>query len=417
MIEEISLINHWLKSKDVGFLHKHNIDRTYFFVLKNAVTWIEDFIRQTGTTPSPELVATEFEDFKKLENLDSVDYIISKLKEEKLYTEYRPVLESNAALLNDGKVMEAVWKMKSDAEALLTKYTASSEYHDWVKHALKRYDMYMEKHGQSGLAGIPTGISKLDELTGGWKDDDLILVTARLSEGKSLLGGYFTYHAWRYVQEAGVNAPVIYISTEMPELEIAYRMDTLKYHLSNTELSQGKLKDADLYRECLEELQKKDSSLLILGQDANGGRAYTPADIQRLIYSERPALICIDQLYDIDDGTGERDIRKRIVNVSTAIRNINLATKTPTILIAQAGRDAAKTAKKDILATPEIHDIQESDNPAQKATKILALRLVGDVLKMTLKKARGGKRDVDMFMRVDIDRGFWEEESPECLAF
>jgi replicative DNA helicase len=38
------------------------------------------------------------------------------------------------------------------------------------------------------------------------------------------------------------------------------------------------------------------------------------------------------------------------------------------MMLAQSGREAAKEARKSSSASPELDQIQESDNPAQKAT-------------------------------------------------
>lgn len=419
MIEELQLLNIWLTSKDIGFLRKLGIDISYFPICKDIIKWVEDFATQTGKLPSVDTVVYEFpDDFKKLSDLEPTEYLVNKLKEERAYQEYRPLLIDNAKLVEEGTTIEAMWCMKNKLEQMLRNYTGKMNQYDWVKHALERYEQYMLKHGKEGIMGIPTGINALDDLTGGWRDDDLILVSGRTNEGKSLVGGWFAYHAWKYVQKAKTNDPIIYFSTEMPELEIAYRLDTLKAHFSNRALNEGKLANIESYREYLEELSKKDSSFLILTQESNGGKPFTPTDIRSIIESEKPAFICIDQLYDISDGTGERDIRKRIVNVSNSIRDINLLTKTPTMLITQSNRDAAKSAKKDINATPELHDNQESDNPAQKATRAITLRLINNELfKMTLRKNRGGKRDVDVYMKANIDTGVWEEETPETGVF
>jgi replicative DNA helicase len=275
----------------------------------------------------------------------------------------------------------------------------------------------MKRHGHTGLWGLPTGIKTLDELTGGWRNDDLVLLAGRTNEGKSMVGGFFAYHAWRALQTANINSPVIYITTEMPELEVSFRLDTLKAHFSNRALNEGHLPEHELYQEYLQELKKKDTSFLILSEEANGGRPFTPLDIRALIESEKPAFMVIDQLYDLSDGTSESDIRKRIVRVTNGIRETNLYTQTPMMLIAQAGRNAAKEAKKDPNATPELFDIQESDNPAQKATRVLTLRLLNDTFKMSLKKNRGGKKDQDIFMKADLDSGYWEENFPETLVF
>ncbi len=418
MRDEIQLINHYINSKDTNFLAKYNLDTSFFISTFNIVDWINDYIMMNKSLPTLETVASKFEDFEIIDELDAIPYLVDVIRKNKIYVEYRPLLIENAEMVANGQIIEAINKMKLGLEELTKTYTGRIERYDWVKDASLRYAEYLETHNKEGLSGISTGINKLDELTGGWKEDDLILIAGRLGEGKSMMSMYFAYHAWWSFLKANMNIPVIYISTEMPELEVAYRLDTLRAHFSNTELNQGKLQDIEAYKEYLMELEKKSNSLLILTEDSNKGKAFTPTDIRSIIENEKPGLIVIDQLYDLSDGTGERDIRKRIVNVSNQIRDVNLYTRTPIIWVAQAGRESAREAKKDVKASPEIYQVQESDTPAQKSTKVITLRLINnEIFKLSLKKNRGGKRDVDVYLRADIDKGYYGEIEEETLAF
>lgn len=418
MIEELELINHWLDKKDPFYFRKLGIDKTYFVLTRDIVEWIENFRDQYGgTLPTKETVAIEFEDFKILTDLNPESYLVNVLRENKAYMEYRPILTSNAQMVHDGRTIEALYKMRNDVDRLLKQFSPKMSHDDWVKNALDRYQKYMEKHGKEDLAGISTGIKGLDAITGGWRSDDMILLAGRMNEGKSLVAGYFGYHAWLHVKKANMVDPIVHITTEMPRLEVAYRLDTLRAHFSNRALMEGKLADPDLYREYLESLSKESNGYLILDNDSNGGKPFTPQDILAVIESERPAFIIIDQLYDLSDGTPETDIRKRIVNISSQIREVNLYTQTPTMLLAQAGRESAKEARKNNSATPELDQIQESDNPAQKATKVITIRNLGDIIKLSLKKHRGGERNKDIFMRVSIDTGIWEEVTENELVF
>ena len=418
MIEEEQLINHWLNSKDYAFLEKQGIDKSYFLTTQNVIEWIENFYRQSGTLPSIDTVVIQFDNINKWENLEPVNYLVGVLKENKVYTEFRPVILETAKMLNESKTFEALWSMRNKTDELLKRYSSKKIQYDWVKDAKKRFEEYMKKHGHEGLSGISTGIDSLDKYTGGWKEDDLILVSGRTNEGKSYLGLYFAYIAWSNLLNTDLKNPVVYITTEMSELEVSYRIDSLRAHFSNRALAEGRIQDPEIYREYLEDLSKAKNSFLILGQETNGGREFTPADIRKIIETEHPAFMVIDQLYDISDGTNERDIRKKIVNVSSSIREINLATKTPVVLIAQAGRESARESKKDATVTPELHQIQESDNPAQKSTRVITLKLIGnDIMKLTLRKNRGGEKNKDIFMRIDFDRGIWEESSSAEMVF
>lgn len=418
MRNEIQLINHYINSRNVNFLIDNGVDLSFFISTLNIVEWIEEYKGRNNSLPTIETVDSQFDDFEIIEDLDAVPFLVDELRKNKVYMEYRPILMESAEMVADGQVIEAVNKMRTEVEYLTRAYTGKIERYDWVKDARSRYEEYLKIHNKEGLNGISTGINKLDDLTGGWKEDDLILIAGRLGEGKSLVSMFFAYQAWWSFLKANINSPVIYISTEMPELEVAYRLDTMRSHFSNRELNQGKLKDVEAYKEYLEELEKKTNSLLILTEDSNKGKAFTANDIRSIIEFERPGLVVIDQLYDLSDGTGERDIRKRIVNVSNQIRDVNLYTRTPVIWVAQAGRESARDARKDEKASPEIDQIQESDTPAQKSTKVITLRLINnEILKLSLKKNRGGQKDEDIFLRADIDRGYYGEIEEEALAF
>jgi replicative DNA helicase len=319
-----------------------------------------------------------------------------------------------------GNTIEQMWKMRNELDALLKGYNGSNmQHYDWAKQALERYERYMKNHGREGLAGYSYGIKALDDATGGIKEDDNILLVGRMGEGKSLIGSFFGYKVWVSLQAAGITDPVYYLSTEMPEDEISYRLDTLRSHFSNRGLNEGKLLDpeTELYREYLSELSKRNGSFRIVTTESLGDRAIGVTDIRQIMETENPAFMIIDQLYDIQDDTGERDIRKRIVNVSTGIREANKNTRTPVLNLAQAGRESAKDARKNDKATPELDQIQESDNPAQKATRVITIRKVESTFKMTLKKNRAGERNKDIFMRAEIDKGFWEEIDEAELYF
>lgn len=418
MIEEQEMVNHWLLSGEPYFLHKHGVDRTYFALLQDVVAWIERYRDQMGQKlPSRDTVALEFDVFKKMDELDPIEYVVGKLREQKAYIEYRPLLIENSKLVSEGRTIEAIWQMKEHVDRMARRYAQQVKHYDWVGDAEKRFTSYLERQ-KEGLAGISTGIAGLDELTGGWREDDMILLSARINEGKSLMAVYFAYMAWRSLMKKGSQRPVIIISTEMPQDEVAFRLDTLRAHFSNRALNEGNLPNPADYKDYLSDLSKKSPKLLILTQDDNDGRAFTPLDIQQLILVEQPAFVVIDQLYDIEDPASlNKDYRVQIVRVTRQLREINRSSRVPMLIVAQSGRNAARAARANQDAMPELEDIQESDAPAQKATKVITLRQFGDVLKMTLKKNRGGKKGQSVFLRADIDKGVYEEILEEEQVF
>ena len=62
--------------------------------------------------------------------------------------------------------------------------SSSSEISDVVKNTVEKLQSI---HGQEGgITGVPSGFRRLDDLTSGWQDSDLIIVAARPSMGKCL---------------------------------------------------------------------------------------------------------------------------------------------------------------------------------------------------------------------------------------
>lgn len=417
MIEEIQLINYWLNSKDFAFLEKHELNPSYFIATQDIVKFINQYIHDYKDFPTYELLCEQFENFKKIEELDNLQYLIDTIKEQKAYVEYKQSLLKSVDLINEGKTFEAISLMQSELEKLIKAHTSSYSKYDWVKDAELRFEEYMKRHTKGEIKGLPIGHSKFDEITGGIMEDDLILLVGRTNEGKSLMATYFAYKVWEYLHKNNIDRPVVYISTEMSEFEMSFRLDTLKAHFSNKALNLGKLSNPDVYKEYLEDLKQLTPSFIILTEEHNKGRKFTPFDIRRIIEVEKPALIVIDQLYDLRDTSGEKDIRKRIINIVEIIRQINLTTKTPMLLVAQANRQAAINSKKDNEAVPELENIQESDNPAQKSTKVLTMKRIDkSTIKLSLKKNRSGERDIDFYFKVDIDLGIWEAIDDELTS-
>jgi replicative DNA helicase len=419
MYEELQVINHWVKSKSVSFLRSMNLDASFFFAHRNVVDWINQYVKEYSVLPTNDLLTIEFKDkYEIYSELENIDYLCKFLIEQKVYTEFRPIVVENAKMLQAGKTLEAVQIMRSESERVLKKYSGKLSSYDWVKMAQERFDVYMSKHGNTGLNGLATGIESLDKALGGIRDDDLVLITARVNEGKSYFSTYLAYCIWKNIVPLNLPNPVVMITTEMPQIEVAYRLDTLYSHLSNTKLNTGGLEDPEDYRSFLKELSSASTGLIILTEEDNKGKAFSPKDIMNVIETHHPCLLVIDQLYDLASDTGETRIRERIVDVSNDIRDINLATRTPTIWVAQSGRESAKDARKDPNATPDLHQVQESDAPAQKSTRVISLRQVSeDITKATVKKNRGGRKNIDLFFRTDYDNGFIMEADEETVEF
>ncbi|SHN77433.1 replicative DNA helicase [Desulfitobacterium chlororespirans] len=86
------------------------------------------------------------------------------------------------------------------------------------------------------LQGIPTGIGKLNRLTGGWKAGDLIIVAAESGKGK-------TAFAQNFISIAcfGSDTPTLYINSEMSRQQVILRFASMISGVSNDLIKFGEI--------------------------------------------------------------------------------------------------------------------------------------------------------------------------------
>ena len=88
---------------------------------------------------------------------------------------------------------------------------------------------------ENGLTGVPTGLQRLNEMTGGWQPGNLIFTAARPADGKPALDLFFA----RQAAMAGV--PVVVFTLEMTASELGERMVLAESSADPLRIRQGRL--------------------------------------------------------------------------------------------------------------------------------------------------------------------------------
>jgi replicative DNA helicase len=128
----------------------------------------------------------------------------------------------------------------ADAQAHLTSLHRSLETRPGQTAAAAfdaTFDRLTQSVGQHGLTGIPTGLTQLDGLTGGWQPADLIILAARPAMGKTAALLHFARTA---ALDHGHHTAIF--SLEMPTLQLMQRMVASEVPgYSNSDLRRGNL--------------------------------------------------------------------------------------------------------------------------------------------------------------------------------
>ena len=228
---------------------------------------------------------------------------------------------------------------------------------DLVFQAKKKIE---EISNKEGLSGVPSGFDKLDKLTSGWQQSDLIIIAARPGMGKTAL----TLSMARNIAVTQ-NIPVAFFSLEMSSVQLITRLIS-----SETGLSSEKLRTGRLEKHEWEQLNVKVKSLekapLYIDDTPSLSIFDLRAKARRLASQNGIKLIIVDYL-QLMTGGGSQKNGNREQEISMISRNLKALAKElsiPVIALSQLSR-AVET--RGGSKRPLLSDLRESGAIEQDA--------------------------------------------------
>ena len=235
---------------------------------------------------------------------------------------------------------------------------------DVVRATLDDLERRQQARQAGECIGIPTGLQRLDALTGGWRGGQLVVLAGRPAMGKSATMLHFT----RAAAVAGV--PVCVYSAEMPDTQLAGRMLVGGSGINSGDFRTGDV-DADGWRK-LEQAAADLSTLPVYVNDkANITMGTIRSQCKALSRRGRCGMVIIDYLQLIDttgrnaNGTREREIAAASRSAKLLAKELDI----PVIVLSQLSRDIEKRADK----TPLLSDLRESGAIEQDADIVVFL--------------------------------------------
>jgi replicative DNA helicase len=225
------------------------------------------------------------------------------------------------------------------------------------------------------LAGLPSGLYELDLATLGLVPEELYVLAARTSIGKTTLMTQVAHHVATQV------GPVLFVSCEMrPEL-LFDRTLAATADVSVNRLAQRSLKAVEWTNVEKGLQQLSETPLYVLR------RHYRTADIRDAILrlearSQRPVMVLVDFIQMLQDQAG--DGRTTSSNFGEATKRLKLIAEDfglPVVAASQLNRESEYQQRP-----PSLADLSLSDQIAHYADSVLALHREKD--------ADGGRRTV-----------------------
>lgn len=270
---------------------------------------------------------------------------------------------------------------RRDDQSLQPIHSAASAHYDHTEYR-------MEHRGEP--IGIPTGFTKLDELTGGLEPGKLYTIAARPGIGKSALLLNIATNA------AKDKRRVVLFSLEMKADEIMGRLVASETGIDAQRIKAGALDERQwsTYARKVNEIANwriyiDDTSALTIAQ--------MRSKVARLMHGGGVDLVIMDYMQRMY-GRDERDVRKNenrereIAFVAQNLKNIAMDFNVPVLSAAQINREVEKRNDK----RPMLADLRESGAIEQESDFVAFIYRPEDDNKnaeLVIRKHRGGPLD------------------------
>lgn len=215
---------------------------------------------------------------------------------------------------------------------------------------------------EGGAVGIPTGFADLDKMTGGLHDNELIIIAARPSMGKSA----FAANIADYVSME-VGKYVLFVSLEMSHAELGLRLLCGRAGVDSQRVRQGRLSVVETHR-----LQEATSKLMEARLNIDDSPSRTVSDIAALArrYKRKDQLdmIMVDYLQFIKDDGTTTNRQEQVAKISRRLKELARELHVPVVCLAQLNRQTEEGSGDH---RPKMSNLRESGSIEQDADVVM----------------------------------------------
>ncbi|MEH7176275.1 replicative DNA helicase [Neobacillus vireti] len=290
----------------------------------------------------------------------NIEYYARIVEEKSLL---RRLIRTATEIASDGYSREdEVEALLSEAEknilAVAQRKNAGS-FHNIKDVLVRTYDNIEEMHNRVGdITGISTGFAELDRMTAGFQRNDLIIVGARPSVGKT---AFALNIAANVATKTSENVAIF--SLEMGAEQLVMRMLCSEGNIDAQRLRTGSLTDDDWGKLTMAMGSLSNSGIFI--DDTPGVKVNDiRSKCRRLQQEHGLGMILIDYLQLIlGSGRAGENRQQEVSEISRSLKQLARELKVPVIALSQLSRGVEQRQDK----RPMMSDIRESGSIEQDA--------------------------------------------------
>jgi replicative DNA helicase len=232
-----------------------------------------------------------------------------------------------------------------------------------MKDALFRMMEKLEAiHGKhSGVTGVPSGFSMLDNLTGGFQGSDLIIIAGRPSMGK-------TAFVLSVARNAAVDhdVPVGFFSLEMSADQLVLRLICAEARVDAHSVRTGRLPDSQ-WSQLSTRIGKLHSAKIFIDDTPALGILELRAKARRLRVEHNVGMIIVDYLQLMQGPKNSQSREQEISMISRSLKALAKELNIPVLALSQLNRAVEISNDK----RPMLANLRESGALEQDADVVL----------------------------------------------
>ena len=224
-------------------------------------------------------------------------------------------------------------------------------------------------HHKGELTGISSGFKDLDALTYGFQKQEMIVLAARPSMGKTSLALNFAEHAALPSKIGKPGVPVMIFSLEMGAQQLALRMLCSRARLNMKLLRDGMLSRNDENYKNLHTTVDEFSRAPIFIDDSSALTVMELRAKARRQHTRTPlGMIVVDYLQLISPTDPRVPREQQVAEASRGLKSLAKELNIPVLVLSQLNRSAEKDDR-----TPKLSDMRESGSIEQDADVVLII--------------------------------------------
>jgi len=260
---------------------------------------------------------------------------------------YDPAVDSESVLTEAQRTILSL--------SLSSRQDTTRSSHDIAKATFSAIE---RRHRDGGLiTGLPTGFTRLDSLTGGLQQGNLIIIAGRPGMGKTA----FAVNILAYLALEGY--PVAIFSLEMPADQIMIRILSGLTGIDSRLLARGFVRD-DQWPSLVAATQRISEAPLVIDDQAGITPTEIRAKARKMKAEQGIAAICVDYL-QLMRVPGRHEIREQqVAEASRSLKEIARELEIPVIALSQLNRQVEQRIGDK---RPGMGDLRESGAIEQDA--------------------------------------------------